>query len=39
MEQEPTKRAYKRPELVKFGRADRLTDGVVLPSLRDVGDT
>ena len=38
MEQEPTKRAYKRPELVKFGRADRLTDGIVLPSLRDFND-
>jgi len=26
------KRDYKRPELVEFGRADRLTDGVALPS-------
>jgi hypothetical protein len=30
------KRDYKRPQLVKFGRADRLTERIVLPSgLRD----
>jgi len=39
-EEKVVKRPYTRPELVKFGRADLLTEQTVLPSgFKDLLDT